>query len=118
MIALEPDTRRRLIGSARLLYSDKDGERLAALGAIQRMLPVSLADALEAITRPISQPSRGWQKQARFLCCYLGLLNDRERSFVRDMRNRRAAPSAKQADWLNGLVERVEADIAAGRWGL
>ena len=48
-MALDESRRRKLIGAARLLSSDKGGEALAALGAIQRLLPEGqgLADLLE-----------------------------------------------------------------------
>lgn len=49
MIALDDNKRRKLIGAARLLSSDKGGEAVAALAAIQRLLPEGqgIADLLE-----------------------------------------------------------------------
>jgi hypothetical protein len=118
MIALEPDTRRRLIASARLLTSDKEGERIAALEAVQRLLPVPLADVLESSTStalpfPPVALLRRWQKAAQFVGAFPDLLNERERAFVRDMQSRRDAPTQKQGDWLNSLTARVEARRAA-----
>jgi hypothetical protein len=120
MIALEPDTRRRLIASARLLTSDKEGERIAALEAVQRLLPVPLADMLERSISTVlpfrPQPIallRRWQKTAQFLAAFPDLLNDKERAFVRDMQARRDEPTPKQRDWLDSLSARIEARRAA-----
>ena len=57
MKALDPATHRRLIASLRLLNSDSEGERQAALQAVHRLLPAgaSLADFVED-TIPQARP--------------------------------------------------------------
>ena len=55
MTGLDPATHRRLIASLRLLSSDNEGERQAALRAVQRLLPqgASLADfVVSAAAKP------------------------------------------------------------------
>lgn len=121
MIALEPDTRRRVLASARLLTSDKAGERIAALEAVQRLLPVPLADLLDSAIStviPLHSPSRvrfmrRWQKTAQFVGAFPDLLNGAERAFVRDMAVRRDEPTRKQGEWLDNLAARIEARRAA-----
>jgi hypothetical protein len=46
---IDQATRRRLLAIVRMLDSDKDGERLAALDAVRRLLPngATIADVFE-----------------------------------------------------------------------
>lgn len=135
MSALDPQTRRRLIAAARLLESDKPGERHAATEAMFRLLPdgVTVADllvgALSSVVpisrrpgdfrpRPSQKPQpftllRRWQQKALMLLSFPEMLNERELEFARDMRVRRDEPTQKQMAWLNNLAARVEARMAA-----
>jgi hypothetical protein len=128
---LDPDKRRRLIASARLLESDKEGERHAALEAVLRMLPrdVTLADILAraispvAEIRPFQPPNafhpepvallRQWQRTAMMLLDFPQFFNERELEFAADIRVRRDEPTQKQWAWLNSLAARCEARMAA-----
>lgn len=133
MIPLDPDTRRRVLASARLLQSDKPGERQAALEAVARLLPsgTTIADLLEMALSPVVQfptagslrsqpyatpepvvPLRRWQHRALMLLSFPELLNERELAFASDMRVRRDEPTQKQWAWLNNLAARVEARAA------
>lgn len=127
MIALEPDTKRKLVGALRLLGSDKSGEQLAALNAVQRLLPagVTLADYVEGIS-PVSSTipprpkavdprdcwgsgewMRPWRRQARqILERHSAKLTDREADFLMGIARRDGPPTTKQADWLKSLTGR------------
>lgn len=131
--AIPADRRRRLIASARLLESDKAGEREAALSAIKRLLAadgLSLADLIElalpaSLNRapePVaarspwdmrSDPLRPWQDKARAVADHHEALNERELAFVIDMAGRGDAPTPRQRDWLDRLVARVQMRRAA-----
>lgn len=134
MSALEPATQRRLIAAARLLESDKPGERQAAAEAMLRLLPegVTMADLLERAILPVApirtaehfrstrsqtpapfSPLRRWQHKAAMLLSFPEMLNERELEFAQDMRVRRDEPTQKQMAWLNNLAARVEARMAA-----
>lgn len=127
MIALNPDTRRRLLASARLLESDKEGERRSALEAVLRLLPegVTVADLLETALSPVVVPfrpihaaaqhpgsfrddnMRPWQRVAfDLLADRAELLSEKEREFVRSMMLAKREPSHKQSQWLDDLAER------------
>ena len=107
MIALETDTHRKLIASLRLLESDKEGERQAALSAVRRLLPpgVTLADVVEG---GLGKP---WRAKARAVWNNHLLLSAKEISFVGNLLRARLEPSAKQLKWLDDLAERVEAGL-------
>lgn len=135
MSALDPAAQRRLIAAARLLESDKPGERQAATEAMLRLLPdgMTVADLLDrALTpvvpisrrpedfRPRPSPTPGpfaflrrWQHKAAMLLSFPEMLNERELEFAQDMRVRRDEPTQKQMAWLNNLAARVEARMAA-----
>ena len=127
LASLDADRRRRIIAAARLLESDKAGEREAAITAILRLLPddLTLADLIErAVPVPLNQtpepvPARSpwdmrsdllrpWQSRARTVAEHHEVLNDRELAFVIDMAGRRDAPTPRQRDWLDGLFARFE----------
>lgn len=126
------DRRRRIVAAARLLESDKAGERDAALFAILRLLPegVSLAELIEQALTPQtrrapepvparprwdmrSDPLRPWQEKARVVAAHRETLNERELAFVLDMTGRRDAPTPRQRNWLEALFTRVEMRRAA-----
>lgn len=119
MIPLDPDKRRRLIASARLLESDKKGERHAALEAILRLLPadVTLADILGRAFRPVEPASVillfPWQRQAETVCNSFELFTDKELDFALTMRERRTVPTRKQWEWLSDLALRAQGRAAA-----
>lgn len=119
MIPLDLDKRRRLIASARLLESDKKGERHAALEAVLRLLPtgVTLAGILERAFRPVEPASVillfPWQRQAEAVCNSFELFSDQELDFALTMRERRTVPTKKQWEWLSDLAARVQERAAA-----
>lgn len=133
MIALDQGQRRKIVASARLLESDKAGERMAALDAVLRLLPAELtiADALDQalpvvveFDRSLFRPAhslrpepaplrREWQMTARFIRAFPQFLNRREREFLDDMAARRDGPSERQWSWLRALQARVQERRAA-----
>lgn len=137
MIALTLDARRRAIASARLLDSDKDGERLAALAAINRLLPpeVSFAVVLEDwLDRPqMYRPSSPepvdfrrawafrpgghsidpWRRKAKAILNSHLMISDKEMAFVRSMAMRANEPTPAQADWLDDIHGRMNQRRAA-----
>ncbi len=115
MSALDPDKRRRLIASARLLGSDKKGEREAALEAVLRLLPegVTIAAALEKALPSVVPLMLPWQRLAGTVCDLPDLFSDKEIDFALNMKERRRAPTEKQWEWLNDLVARIDERVAA-----
>lgn len=129
MIAVDASQRRRLLAAARLLESDKEGERIAALQALLRLLPpgVTLADLLESALSPVVEPwqpephpyctdpnffradlLRSWQRKAMDVLARAELLNDIEERFAHNMMRQRREPTPKQMDWLDALAGRVK----------
>lgn len=133
MISLDADERRKIIASARLLESDKPGERQAALEAVLRLLPddLTIADALEKalpvvveFDRRLFRPAHSirpepvalrkqWQMTAGFVRAFPQFLNEREREFLDEMTRRRDAPTDRQWSWLRSLEARVQERRAA-----
>jgi hypothetical protein len=118
MIGFDPTQRRRLVASARLLESDKEGERMAALEAIKRQLPasVTIADLVERAlaVSPIRsidpepvEPVRSWQRMARDILDHHQALSVKEFRFVANLAGARSEPTEKQLNWLNDIAERL-----------
>ena len=118
-MSLDPSRQRKLIAAARLLESDKGGERQAALEAVLRLLPegMTLAALLEqALTVPPrpdwrkqwDKPSApAWQVLARQVLAHRQHLTAKELAFAANMAGARFEPSQGQRDWLNDIAERL-----------
>jgi hypothetical protein len=100
----------------RMLSSDRDGEVVASVRAMRRVLEgagLSLHDLADAIELPgqISQHNDNaaddWRVMAKACAQCPHLLSDRERSFVTTMTRWRAKPSRKQAEWLEAIYDRI-----------
>lgn len=117
MTALDPDKRRRLIASARLLESSNKGEREAALEAMLRLLPdgVTIAALIEKAIPPVVAvpPMLPWQRVAAGVCAVHELFSDKELEFALNIRERRRPPTEKQWEWLNDLAARADQRVAA-----
>lgn len=97
-----------------MLGSDRAGELLAAVYAIQRTLKAAGSDlhavaaVIERAGRPEGPSRPTWVDHARF-CLQSGQLNERELEFVTDMarRSRFKPPSPRQVEWLSALYARA-----------
>lgn len=112
-LLLDAGTTRKVIASARLLESDKPGEVVASVNAINRLLPEgqNVADVIAlalADTQPPFVPKDHWWSIAQYCACYLNELNEVERKFVRDMAHRNTRPTQKQEEWLGRIHDRLE----------
>ena len=98
----------------RLLSSDRDGEVVASVRAMRRVLAaagLSLHDLADAIELP-DQTSHGgkfddWRVMAKACARCPHLLSEREISFVRTMTRWRGKPSRKQSEWLQAIYDRI-----------
>jgi len=102
-----------------MLGSDQDGERLAALAALQRVLigigkdHHHLALVIEEhLGDPPGPTSISWRSQARHCWSSRDMLNAREQDFIESMLQWRGEPTDRQAKWLAAIYQRV----AGGEW--
>jgi hypothetical protein len=99
----------------RLLSSDRDGEVVASVHAMCRLLAsigLSLHDLADAIELPAQTSQHDddaddWRVMAKACAQCRHLLSDRERSFVATMVRWRGKPSRKQRDWLEAIYDRI-----------
>src|SRR5215472_12773340 len=99
----------------RLLSSNRDGEVVASVHAMRRLLAsvgLSLHDLADAIELParISQhddDAGDWRVMAKACAQCPHLLSKREISFVTTMTRWRGKPSRKQAEWLETIYDRI-----------
>jgi hypothetical protein len=129
MTALDPSAMRRLKGALGLFTSDKDGEKLAAVDAVVRIMGnagLSVADLAPPAAEPAKvQPNPSWgprrrrgevkllrehQRRAWLLQISGFAWNDWERGFLASMAAWDSPISAKQAAHLRDL------DTAAAAW--
>jgi len=102
-----------------LLGSDKDGEVLATVSAIGRLLSTAhldwhdLAALIEhGYATPARPQTNGprWQDMAKDLLARGSfVLRDAERDFLESMAHWPTAPSDKQTEWLQSISDRVQA---------
>lgn len=120
MIDLHPDKARKIVAAARLLESDKPGERQAAAEAMARLSSgegLTVADLIErglAVTNqprpdPVLSPSllRNWQRWAMEVLAMQAAFDAAELDFARRMFAQRKSPSMKQLSWIKRLAERA-----------
>src|SRR5262245_7535972 len=103
----------------RLLSSDREGEVVASVHAMRRVLASvglslhDLADAIELPARGIcnadtpSDDDPDWRVMAKTCAQCPHLLSEREISFVTTMTRWRGKPSRKQAEWLEAIYDRI-----------
>ncbi len=96
----------RVLGAARLLTSDSDGERLAALAALERTVPGGAVALIERALAP-SSVERKWRELASACCINPALFGHKELGFVTDMFFRNTAPTPRQMNWLRSLAART-----------
>jgi len=104
----------------RLLSSNRDGEVVASVHAIRRVLAsvgLSLHDLADAIELPDREShlhhdddhhdDDDWRVMVRVCAQCPHLLSERERDFVWTMTRWRGKPSRKQAEWLEAIYDRI-----------
>lgn len=95
----------------RLFGSDRDGEVVAAAGALRRTLASNGSDLHElaklVTASPAPAPAQDWLTVARWCHARGHRLNDRERGFLRSMAERVCNPSEKQLAWLSAIHVRL-----------
>lgn len=123
--------RDKALAATALLSSDRAGEVVAALAAIDRLLPAGLtarallADAIMALEttqlvaeRPEPAPCGpgkmrlGWCGVAARCLGHADRFNERELAFLGQMFDATRPPSEKQWAWLNTLLSRLEMEAA------
>lgn len=118
MIALHPDKARKIVAAARLLTSDKPGERQAAAEAMARLSAggPTIAELIEqglAVTAPRPDPAlspallRNWQRWAKEVLAAQAAFNASELEFARRMFVQRRTPTMKQLAWIKRLAEQA-----------
>jgi hypothetical protein len=100
----------------RMLSSDRDGEVVASVQAMRRVLAsvgLSLHDLADAIELPARASQHDddddddWRVMAKACAQCPHLLSEREISFVTTMTRWRGKPSRKQAEWLEAIYDRI-----------
>jgi hypothetical protein len=99
----------------RMLSSDRDGEVVASVHALRRVLAsvgLSLHDLADTIELPAracqhDEDADDWRVMAKACAQCPHLLSERERSFVTTMMRWRGKPSRKQAEWLEAIYDRI-----------
>jgi hypothetical protein len=105
------DKLRQLIVLA--LSSDRDGECLSALQAIERILKTNNIDAyrfansIHLNTENNAPPKPGWRDKVRDCQEQQHRLNDRECAFVFSLARWRGTPTEKQLAWLDHIYENL-----------
>jgi hypothetical protein len=104
----------------RRLGSSHDGERLATVHAIERVMKTAgrdwhdLPNAIVAPPLAPEKPTGDWRSVARFCAARARFLrNDRERDFVATLARYRTEPSKKQLQWLRSIAARLSREAAA-----
>lgn len=115
-VLLNPDARRRVAASARLLLSDKPSEVVAALRAMDRLLPegVTVPDLIEqALSAPLRRDvvhpvaaQRPWQQRAQ-MALSSPHLNDWERGFLTNI-GRKFELTPRQRAKLEMIAEKID----------
>jgi hypothetical protein len=108
-VLVDPANYRRLVSAAGLLKSDKSGEVVAALAAIERLLPegTAVSDVFAAGLRPRDEDvaDDNHKVMASWALQYADL-TDWERNFCQSVFHFRH-PSTKQLKALRGIVQRA-----------
>jgi hypothetical protein len=117
---LQESRRRRIVATAALLSSAQDGERLAAVRGLDRLLAphgVGIADVVEAGLRPVAVPRsrppaavvplRPHQLMARQCLAYPEMLTEWEAGFVASVADLRSL-SDKQLSRLRAIAVKAE----------
>jgi hypothetical protein len=104
----------------RRLGSNHDGERLATVAAIERVLKTNGADwhdlaghLITPITEPRTEAVDDWRTMRRFCANADALLSAREKEFITDLKRWRGELTPKQRDWLTSIFKRLQHEATA-----
>lgn len=97
------------------LASDFDGEVLATVDAIKRVLKAGGCDLHDIATVVLESPPRlsrdrgrfDWRRDARFCAENSARLSRRELDFIVSLARWRGPPTDKQIDWLRDIADRL-----------
>jgi hypothetical protein len=111
---------RKLAKLIRLLASDKDGEVIAAVSALNRALQADgldihqLAEAVErtSLVPPQAPPSsaggnESWRYVRGWCARHKEYLSERDQAFIASLAHWRGRPSEKQLQWLLDVEQRI-----------
>ena len=99
------------------LASDFDGEVLATVDAIKRVLKAGGCDLHQTSPPLLSNHLRGyrataagffdWRREARFCAANAKRLSEREIDFITSLARWRSPPTDKQIAWLRNIADRL-----------
>jgi hypothetical protein len=90
------------------LASDHDGEVVATVRAIERVLKSAGRD-LHDLAACLGAPANDadWRVDLTYCVQHIDLIDERERDFVRTLARWRRKPTEKQLDWLAAIADRL-----------
>jgi hypothetical protein len=94
------------------LASDYDGEVVATVRAIERVLRSGgrdWHDLAATLCRPAQLPNSDWRSEARFCAGNAVHLTERELDFIATLARWRGAPTDRQREWLRDIADRLRA---------
>ena len=92
------------------LASNHDGEVVATVRAIQRLLKSAgrdLHDLAACLGAPVAQQDADWRRDVRFCFEHANLLSEREIDFITNIARSPGKPTIKQMNWLHDIVDRL-----------
>jgi hypothetical protein len=93
------------------LASDYDGEVVATVRAIERLLRSSgrdWHDLAATLCRPVQLLNSDWRLDARFCAGNATRLSERELDFIATLARYCGCPTDKQLKWLHDIVSRLQ----------
>lgn len=96
-----------------LLASNHDGEVIAAVRALDRLLKSNghnWHDLAASVCLPVPGPNADWRREARFCAGHAKRLTERELEFIATLARYRGSPTNKQLKWLGGIADRLRGE--------
>ena len=92
------------------LASDHDGEVVATVPAIERVLKSAgrdLHDLAACLGAPVARQDADWRQNVRFCFENADLLSEHELDFVTNIARGARRPTVRQLSWLHIIVDRL-----------